>query len=161
MSKLSRFLKGNGLPALANAVAGNPIGAVTSLFGVTGGNTEKNIIKALQKNSEALSELKEKESEADNPVRLEISVTKNYFGVDENNLDKFGLIDPSLASKIVSFYTSLNSILEDLSDLKDGYFYKQLKELYEKLYEVMIIALKIAEELKEDIPNKYRRWYYF
>lgn len=63
MSKLSKFLKSNGLNALANAVTGNPVGAITSLFGVTGENTEEGILKVLGANSEALSEVREKEIE--------------------------------------------------------------------------------------------------
>jgi len=41
MSKLFRFLKKKGLPALANAAVGNLVGAVTSLFGLTGENQRK------------------------------------------------------------------------------------------------------------------------
>ena len=63
MSKLSKFLKTNGLNALSKAAQGNPIGAITSLFGLTGENTEVGILNALKSNSEALSILKEKELE--------------------------------------------------------------------------------------------------
>lgn len=63
MRKLSNFLKNNGLNALSKAVKGNPVGAVASLFGVTGEKTEEGILKVLEVNSEVLSQVKENELE--------------------------------------------------------------------------------------------------
>lgn len=63
MSKLSNFLKGKGLNTLANAAIGNPVGAITSLFGITEENTEEGILKVLGTKSELLHKVRENELE--------------------------------------------------------------------------------------------------
>lgn len=63
MKKIINFLKEKGLPALAQAVTGNPVGALVTLTGLTGSNTEGGILKALQGDPQLVLKLKEKENE--------------------------------------------------------------------------------------------------
>ncbi|MCS5420785.1 MULTISPECIES: hypothetical protein [Psychrilyobacter] len=63
MNKIINFLKDKGLPALAQAVMGNPVGALTTLTGLTGSSTETGILKAFQGDPQLLLKLKEKENE--------------------------------------------------------------------------------------------------
>ena len=63
MNKIINFFKDKGLPALAQAVMGNPVGALTTLTGLTGSNTVNGILEALQGDPQLVLKLKEKENE--------------------------------------------------------------------------------------------------
>ena len=63
MNKIINFFKDKGLPALAQAVMGNPVGALTTLTGLTGSNTANGILEALQGDPQLVLKLKEKENE--------------------------------------------------------------------------------------------------
>ncbi|WP_028856073.1 hypothetical protein [Psychrilyobacter atlanticus] len=63
MNKIINFFKDKGLPALAQAVIGNPVGALTTLTGLTGSNTANGILEALQGDPQLVLKLKEKENE--------------------------------------------------------------------------------------------------
>lgn len=63
MKKIINFLKEKGLPALAQAVTGNPIGALSTLTGITGASTEKSILEALQGDPDLMVQLKKYENE--------------------------------------------------------------------------------------------------
>lgn len=63
MNKIIEFLKEKGLPALSQAVVGNPVGALATLTGLTGSSTETGILKTLQGDPELVLKLKEKENE--------------------------------------------------------------------------------------------------
>ena len=63
MNKIINFLKNKGLPALAQAVMGNPVGALTTLTGLTGSNTSNGILEALQGDPQLVLKLKEKENQ--------------------------------------------------------------------------------------------------
>ncbi|UUV17387.1 hypothetical protein NRK67_00675 [Fusobacteria bacterium ZRK30] len=63
MNKIINFFKDKGLPALAQAVMGNPVGALTTLTGLTGSSTETEILKTLQGDPQLVLKLKEKENE--------------------------------------------------------------------------------------------------
>ena len=63
MNKIINFFKDKGLLALAQAVIGNPVGALTTLTGLTGSSTEIGILKAFQGDPQLVLKLKEKENE--------------------------------------------------------------------------------------------------
>lgn len=99
MSKLSNFFIEKGLPALARAVLGNPIGALTSLFEMTGEKTEESIIKNLQGNSKVLEALKDKEIEYANLI-LKDRASARRMQVDINRSNKSSWITKNVTAVI-------------------------------------------------------------
>lgn len=63
MVKVANILKEKGLPALAQAVTGNPVGAVTTLLGFFGTSNKDEVIEKLSNSDDAIEALKEKEIE--------------------------------------------------------------------------------------------------
>ena len=65
-------------------------------------------------------------------------ITKNYFHVYESNVNKIGILPAPLPEKIVSFYTYVFAIMEDLEDFRGMKLetltieanLKQLKDFY-------------------------------
>ena len=110
MSKLSKFLKTNGLNALSKAAQGNPIGAITSLFGLTGENTEEGILNALKSNSEALSILKGKELEYVRVITDDRNSARR-MQVDINNSEKASWITRNAAAIIALLWVVFSMYL--------------------------------------------------
>lgn len=80
------------------------------------------------------------------PMSLEIQ--SNVFPVYSSNLDKIGQLSPSLAPKIVTFYSLLSSILQDvkmggLLSIRESATF----ENYKNVYELLNSALEIADEI--------------
>ena len=110
MSKLSKFLKTNGLNALSKAAQGNPIGVITSLFGLTGENTEVGILNALKSNSEALSILKEKELEYVRVITDDRNSARR-MQIDINNSEKASWITRNAAAIIALLWVGFSMYL--------------------------------------------------
>lgn len=80
------------------------------------------------------------------PMSLEIQ--SNVFPVYSSNLDKIGQLSPNLAPKVVTFYSLLSSILQDVKEggllsIRENATFENYKNVYELLHS----ALEIADEI--------------
>jgi hypothetical protein len=92
-------------------------------------------------------------------VNFTIRVHREYFNVFNANIDKIGSLNDQLPERIVGFYVTANSILEDLELISDGGlagtqatsqvdFYTELLNLFEE-------AMKDADEIIKMIDKMY------
>ncbi|UUV18061.1 hypothetical protein NRK67_12285 [Fusobacteria bacterium ZRK30] len=105
MNKIINFFKDKGLPALAQAVMGNPVGALTTLTGLTGSSNETGILKTLQGDPQLVLKLKEKENEY---VKFILDDKKNAreMNFKINNSDNSSWLQKNISALIALVWVS-------------------------------------------------------
>ncbi|MBD2232234.1 hypothetical protein [Phormidium tenue] len=89
-------------------------------------------------------------------ITYQMRVTRKYFNVYDENLDKIGILPCPLPEMIVELYTIMTAVLEDLDVINESEFYdadpevvishlSELKSLFEYAIES---GMKISQKIK-------------
>ncbi|KVN62676.1 hypothetical protein WT13_14340 [Burkholderia anthina] len=86
---------------------------------------------------------------------------RNYVELYNKNVDRIGLLHPELAEKIPTFYTYVNSLIEDLDGILDGKvvfpsrdaMYRSLVEFRDLLAKTILTGREIVSLVDEKYPE--------
>lgn len=112
----------------------------------------KNIIEQRNYLKDIQSIMNYLEKNRGNTKTISLEIQSDVFPVYSNNLNKIGHLNPKLAPKVVTFYSLLSSILQDVKP--DGLLSKQKHANFEN-YNNTYFLLKNALDLADDIIKEY------
>ena len=88
-----------------------------------------------------------------------IRTSRNYVDIYSKNVDRLGILRGNLPEQIPSFYTLVNSILEDVDALHRGEWDEQDDEFFLRLYRGMCSLLdaiiRLGAEIRREIDLYY------
>jgi len=90
---------------------------------------------------------------------LMIKVRRDYLALFSKNVDRIGLLEPELAKKLPTFYTYVNSLLEDIDTMNEldwGKFSSDTIVMFlDEFRKLLVKTIALGEEIQTMIERRY------